>query len=195
MASRLTDQIMRAAIAAFADYGYFGATTRDIAQKAGVTEPSIYRLFKSKENLFEEALLSTVNNSLDPARFLLIIYEHEQRQEKFSVVVLDAVGQWYASLPEQSARLLMYAALSRNERWSQTAYSRTQKIISLLADAIAREARKTRARKINALAAARTLILALFDFKITKSVLDSKEKEPAVLDQTVRQWLEGLSAS
>src|SRR6266481_438206 len=116
MSRDITEQIVKASAEIFADYGYYGATTRDIAKKAGVAEPSVYRLFKTKERLFEETLLATVNSTLDPAQFLLIIYEHEQKHEKFSVLAMDAVRKWYSSLPEQSARLLMQAALSKNDR-------------------------------------------------------------------------------
>jgi AcrR family transcriptional regulator len=36
--------------------GYLGTTTREIAQKAGVTELTLFRHFGSKEQLFEEVL-------------------------------------------------------------------------------------------------------------------------------------------
>jgi AcrR family transcriptional regulator len=195
MSRDIAEQIVKASAAIFADYGYYGATTRDIAKKAGVAEPSVYRLFKTKERLFEETLLGTVNSTLDPAQFLLIIYEHEQKHEKFSVLAMDAVRKWYSSLPEQSARLLMQAALSRNEKWRAIAHSRTQKIIQLLADAIDRETRRSKTKTVSGFTAARMLILSLYDFRLTRAILETGEKEHDVLEKTVRQWLEGLSVS
>lgn len=49
--------ILDAARAQFAAKGYAGATTRDIAERAGVHEVTIYRRFESKAKLFEAAVL------------------------------------------------------------------------------------------------------------------------------------------
>lgn len=53
---RRKSQILDADVALFADYSYFGVSTRDIVKKARVTEGSIYRLFTSKDQLFAAAL-------------------------------------------------------------------------------------------------------------------------------------------
>jgi AcrR family transcriptional regulator len=50
------DRIIRAAVDVFAEAGYRGATTRRIAQQAGVNEVTLFRHFGSKEELIEEAL-------------------------------------------------------------------------------------------------------------------------------------------
>lgn len=50
------DKIVRAALEVFAEAGYRGATTRRIAQHAGVNEVTLFRHFGSKEELIEEAL-------------------------------------------------------------------------------------------------------------------------------------------
>src|SRR5207344_2664777 len=50
--------ILSGARDAFLASGYAGARTKDIAERAGITEAVIYRHFASKEELFEEAILS-----------------------------------------------------------------------------------------------------------------------------------------
>src|SRR5215471_18453453 len=129
MASKIEPRILDAAISLFADYGYFGVTTRDIARKAKVTEGSIYRLFASKDRLFESALEAVIAHLLDPAQFLLMIFENRQKQD-FSSAIVTPVRQWYSSLTHQSARLLVHAFLSRNEKWRQAAHAPLEKIIS-----------------------------------------------------------------
>lgn len=49
-------QILRSAIHVFAQHTYHGATTKGIAEEAGVTEALIYRYFGSKRALFTEAI-------------------------------------------------------------------------------------------------------------------------------------------
>jgi AcrR family transcriptional regulator len=45
-------EVLRAAAAAFADGGYQGTTTQDVAERAGISQPYIFRLFSSKKELF-----------------------------------------------------------------------------------------------------------------------------------------------
>ncbi|MCH8309100.1 MAG: TetR/AcrR family transcriptional regulator [Chloroflexi bacterium] len=49
-------QILRAAVDVFARLGYHGAGTADIAAAAEIGEPTIYRYFESKRNLYIEAV-------------------------------------------------------------------------------------------------------------------------------------------
>lgn len=60
-------RILDAALRVFASEGYTGATTRRIAKEANVAEVTLFRKFKSKENLMKELLINnrTVFSSLD----------------------------------------------------------------------------------------------------------------------------------
>lgn len=62
--------ILDAALALFADRGYFGTSLRDIARAVGVRESAIYNYFAGKEALFH-ALIDAV---------------HEERAERLSAV-------------------------------------------------------------------------------------------------------------
>ncbi|BFH59960.1 TetR/AcrR family transcriptional regulator [Paenibacillus azoreducens] len=46
------DQIIDAAVASFAEHGYYKTTTANVAKAAGVTQPYVFHFFKSKEDLF-----------------------------------------------------------------------------------------------------------------------------------------------
>ncbi len=50
--------LLKATLKLISEKGYLGATTREIAQEAGVTELTLFRHFGSKEKLFEELLKS-----------------------------------------------------------------------------------------------------------------------------------------
>ena len=50
------ERILASATALVSEKGYLGATTREIAREAGVTELTLFRHFGSKEQLFEELL-------------------------------------------------------------------------------------------------------------------------------------------
>jgi len=56
--SNTKEQLLKATLKLISEKGYLGATTREIAQEAGVTELTLFRHFGSKERLFEELLKS-----------------------------------------------------------------------------------------------------------------------------------------
>ena len=56
--STTKEQLLKATLKLISEKGYLGATTREIAQEAGVTELTLFRHFGSKERLFEELLKS-----------------------------------------------------------------------------------------------------------------------------------------
>ena len=70
-------RILDAALRVFASEGYTGATTRKIAEEANVAEVTLFRKFKSKENLLKEVLINnrTVFSSLEE---LFHIFQNEK---------------------------------------------------------------------------------------------------------------------
>jgi AcrR family transcriptional regulator len=60
------DRILEAAARVYAQYGFRGATTRLIAQEAGVNEVTLFRLFGSKAQLFDELLNKQLHASTVP---------------------------------------------------------------------------------------------------------------------------------
>jgi AcrR family transcriptional regulator len=61
MASKIRDRIVTNAIQSFSLKGYHGCSTKDIAERANVTEGSLFRLCCSKEQLFNEALSAALH--------------------------------------------------------------------------------------------------------------------------------------
>lgn len=57
--------ILNAARACFAESGFAGTTTRQIAKRAGVVENLIYKQFGSKPELFEVAVVQPFQSALD----------------------------------------------------------------------------------------------------------------------------------
>jgi len=91
------DQPLQAALSAFLEFGYHGATMRDIAQRAGLSVPGVYHYFSSKQEMLVAILDLTMDDLLgrsraaraegaDPvARFALLVeclaLFHTQRRE------------------------------------------------------------------------------------------------------------------
>lgn len=46
------EEVLDAALAVFADRGYHGASTEEVAKRAGISQPYVFRLFGTKKDLF-----------------------------------------------------------------------------------------------------------------------------------------------
>ena len=57
------EKLLEAAVRVYGEYGFRGATTRRIAQEAGVNEVTLFRIFGSKAALIAEALRATTSTS------------------------------------------------------------------------------------------------------------------------------------
>ena len=192
MPSKIHEPILEVAIELFGAHGYAGVGIRDIAAAANVTAGSIFRLFENKDRLFEEALKSVVYRSLAPAEFKELL---KADAEDYPASVERALRRWYSSLAPQSARLLMHAALSDNPQWRGLASARTGEVATILARSIKSKTRHSRSQGVDALAASRTLILALFSLRSTHSLLSSGEKEGEAVAKMIHQWIHGLSVT
>ena len=58
---RILGAIREAAIAEFSRHGFKGASTKAIAERAGLTKPQLHYYISSKEDLYEELLYSVLN--------------------------------------------------------------------------------------------------------------------------------------
>jgi len=85
--------VMRTAIGAFAARGYYGTTTTEVAQHAGISQAYLYRLFPDKESLF----VAVVNHCAE--RVMQCLADGAARvQSGDPEAVLLAMGDAYALL-------------------------------------------------------------------------------------------------
>jgi AcrR family transcriptional regulator len=92
------ESILVAGRAVFLEQGLNGARTRTIAEQAGITEAVLYRHFESKEEIFEEAVLTPLRamleDLLERSRDLLAVEETRPR------LVMRLESLWLERLAE-----------------------------------------------------------------------------------------------
>ena len=69
------EEIVAAALEAFAEHGYAAARLDDVARRAGVTKGTIYLYFKNKEDLFQAVIRETVVPILARAEEEVAVYQ------------------------------------------------------------------------------------------------------------------------
>jgi len=131
-------QILDVAIRAFAARGFAGASTLAIAAAAGVGEPTIYRYFASKRDLYLAAVDRCSSQILE--RWRAIAAESESPLQ-----AIERIGAWYLS--QLQARpddlLLRYRSLSHHEdpETSERVRERYRETLRFVAD-LYRQARE-----------------------------------------------------
>src|SRR5256884_4264843 len=59
------DDVLDAALIEFADHGFEGASTEDIARRAGISQPYLFRLFGTKKELFKASTARCFRETLE----------------------------------------------------------------------------------------------------------------------------------
>lgn len=108
------NDILKAAMELFAEKGFRGTTTRDLATHADVNEAIIFRYFINKTELYRAILEEKVNQNRD---------EHYKEVERLAEssdprVFLEFLGNKFLERHELDStfmRLLLFSALERHE--------------------------------------------------------------------------------
>ncbi len=91
------DRLLRAAQTCFLEQGYIQATTRSIADAAGLSERTLFNLFPTKADLFRDAVAAAVSE-IDRGRVRDMVEVHE-------LAAATDVGAFLSSFAETTARL------------------------------------------------------------------------------------------
>src|SRR5439155_12241091 len=59
------DEVLDAALVEFAERGFEGASTEDIARRAGISQPYLFRLFGTKKELFKASVARCLRETLE----------------------------------------------------------------------------------------------------------------------------------
>lgn len=189
MDSKVQPKILEAAIRLFGTHGFKGVTTRDLAKEAHAVEGSIYQWFKSKENLYQQAINTVLARQLeDLGRFLVNLHGSKEEQAA-GQQVSEAVRSWYSSLSQPAARLLQQVLIADPKRERAVRQS-LDSIINIIAKTL--EAQKRANPQFDPQAAAKILIHALFQIKVTyRKTAEVEAHSKAILEQ----WLLNVPAN
>jgi AcrR family transcriptional regulator len=91
------EEILDAALAEFAERGLHGASTEEIAKRAGISQPYVFRLFGSKKELFKASVARCFRETLDTFQ--------RAAEGKRGKEALEAMGMAYQELLTDRNRL------------------------------------------------------------------------------------------
>lgn len=105
--------IVQAAIGLFAQTGFRGTTTKQLAQAIGVSEPVLYMHFATKRDLYTAIIESLAVGHTDPSQELNAIYSLKDDEAVF-LKLAQVMFEWHTNYPER-IRILLYSALEGHE--------------------------------------------------------------------------------
>ena len=107
-------QLAEAALRVFSERGFSGATTREIASAAGVSEAVIFQHFDSKEELYA-SILDDKTSRIFSRQWLAELNEFAECAEDHRL--FEAIGAKITEFAEQTylVRLILYSALEGHE--------------------------------------------------------------------------------
>jgi AcrR family transcriptional regulator len=96
-AAERRDDVLEAALVEFAERGLEGTSTEDIARRAGISQPYLFRLFGTKKDLYKAAVSRCFRETLE-------VFQRAA-EGKRGEEALEAMGQAYMELLNDRIRL------------------------------------------------------------------------------------------
>ena len=188
-------QIIDVSLSLFANKGFNGTKTREIAEKAGVSEALLYRHFATKEDLYRTAL----GELLDVHSMSIDCQEAMDNRDDYSVLSAFAwhVIDFYRKDP-RSIRLVFFSALEGSPIEGAFHPVKGKTTIELLADYIQQRIDEGAFRQVSALLTSQLLVETMVMFMVdqeaslTAATMPFADKE--AVDTAVRVFVDGLKA-
>jgi AcrR family transcriptional regulator len=174
------NRILKAALETFSRHGYTGATTREIAKRAGVTEVTLFRHFPSKEKLFGEVVYMRLPGP-DFAQFVTNAKKLEYRQalESIAHFFLEGLRQ-----NEDLIRILYMESQRHFELMEQVYAALISNLTAILADYFRELQEKGITRKFNPISGA-TMFLGIWTAFYEKENLFATDHGEVRIDEAV----------
>ncbi|MBN1978664.1 MAG: TetR/AcrR family transcriptional regulator [Anaerolineae bacterium] len=187
-------RIIQGAAQVFAQEGYEGATTRAIAQAAGVNEVTLFRHFGSKKNLFlamisQQSPLQSVREALE-----------NQLTGDYRQDLLTVGNQYMTTVLKQRKEILMsLCAAEQLPEMREVIAQMPAELRQVLGDRLQQQMTSGSVREMNPQMAAQAFFGMLFAFAISQGVLEgtpaAQIPPKTVVEQFVDIFVQGTITS
>jgi AcrR family transcriptional regulator len=188
--------IVEAAMKLFAEKGFRGTTTREIAAAVGVSEPVLYEHFSTKADLYKAIIDGVITRGTPFLAAFRDRYRELRDDRAFFTDLATAVFRWYSEDPT-FIRLLLFSNLERHEMRDMFHERMGNCFIEMIAEYISRRIAENGFRKVEPMLAARAYAGMIAQYALTGIVfgcgLPLKNEE--VIEGMVDIFLEGLCAN
>jgi AcrR family transcriptional regulator len=141
--------IVEAAKKLFAEKGFRGTTTREIAAAVGVTEPVLYEHFKTKRDLYSAIIDRCSSQGVELVEALAAKYAEADDDAGFFTELGATIVAWYTE-DTSVIRLLLYSNLEKHEMRDLFFERQSNRFFDILVGYVQKRIDKGAIRAVNA---------------------------------------------
>jgi AcrR family transcriptional regulator len=188
------EQILHGAMELFAEKGFRGATTREIARHLGISEALMFKYFPSKEALYRAIIQKRTDGSEE------MFFPKEAIQAKDDRQVFRSVASYLISKNSEDPtfmRLIQYGALEGHELSKIFFETHAMERTKLLSKYIRQRIKEKAFKKVPPLLAARAFMGMILHYVQSQEIYDLKKffhfSQKKVVETFVDTFLNGLT--
>ncbi|HEY7534380.1 MAG TPA: helix-turn-helix domain-containing protein, partial [Thermodesulfobacteriota bacterium] len=184
VAGKTRDKILEVAMRLFAEKGFSGTTTREIAEKADVNEALIFRYFSTKKDLYGAIIERKIEEEPGVVEFTLeSLRETRNDKQIFKSIAI----RMFESVEKDSTfiKLLYFSALEGHELSDMFFESYVQHQRMLLSDYIKQRIYEGAFKNLDPLLAARAFIGMVANYIIVEELFGDKRKRELQKDEAI----------
>jgi AcrR family transcriptional regulator len=188
------EQILHGAMELFAEKGFRGATTREIAQHLGISEALMFKYFPTKEALYRAIIQKRTDGSEE------MFFPKEAIQAKDDRQVFRSVASYLISKNSEDPtfmRLIQYGALEGHELSRIFFETHAMERTKLLSKYIRQRIKERAFKKVPPLLAARAFMGMILHYVQSQEIYELKKffhfSQKKVVDTFVDTFLNGLT--
>jgi TetR/AcrR family transcriptional regulator len=187
-------QIIRVAMRLFAQRGFRGTTTRQIAERAGINEAIIFRHFRRKEDLYWAVIEEKCVDRSGKEEAPNVLGANGREREFFVTIAEDILRR--NTRDTTLSRLLLFSALERHQLSHRFFRTYVAQYYAALAEHIRKRIREGSFRRVDPLLAARGFLGMVIYHFLTQELFGGKRIQrfnPSKVSDTMTDiWLEGM---
>jgi AcrR family transcriptional regulator len=180
-------KIIQAAMYVFSRSGFSGATTRKIAQKAGISEAMIYSHFKDKEDLYS-AIIDQKMQESEPLYYPLDAMRKKDDERAFETIVSNFMQRY--SEDTTFLRLLLFSALEGHELAGMFVAGPVRRFFGILAEYMRERIDEGAFKAVNPEIASRCLVGMVHYFILLKKIYGDETLQSIELNETIKTMID-----
>ena len=188
------EQILEGATRLFAQKGFRGTTTREIAQRLGISEALMFKYFPTKEELFRAIIQKRVNGSQE------MLFPQEAIRAKDDRQVFRSIASYLIQKNTEDPtfmRLVLFSALENHDLSRIFFENNALQNTRVLAEYIRQRTKEKAFKKVSPFLAARAFIGMILHYIQSLEIYDMKQffrfSQKKVVDTFVDAFLNGLN--
>ncbi|MEO8024923.1 MAG: TetR/AcrR family transcriptional regulator [Bryobacteraceae bacterium] len=181
--------IVETAIRLFAEKGFRGTTTREIAAACGVSEPVLYQHFATKRDLYNAIIDAQSQQGMEPFERKIEPYLAGNDDFGFLTALGELILDWHAQDPG-AMRLLLFSALEGSELTQMFVERHADVFLSKFSGYLGRRMEEGGLRRMNPGLAARAFIGMIGHYAMDRQIFGMRVED--VSDSEVVETMVGI---